>query len=216
MKTDLLSQLKEPFAINELKWRVGATTGDKSKGIALAYIDARNVMKRLDEVVGIENWQCRYPFAGCCEIGIRIKSEWIWKSNCAGESNIDGTKGMASDSFKRAAAVWGVGRYLYYLDNQWVPIKSQGKSYVIVEPPVLPKWAMPYDKSEKKTVKRTNNKKNKNTESVDTQNNPIDSDWISKETNHSKLTKAYSALEDQNSEVAKMILYRINELKENK
>jgi hypothetical protein len=31
------------------------------KGMALAYIDARDVMQRLDEAVGPDNWQCRYP-----------------------------------------------------------------------------------------------------------------------------------------------------------
>ena len=45
----MLSQLSIPFPVNKIHWRVGATTKDKSKGIALAYVDARDVMKRLDD-----------------------------------------------------------------------------------------------------------------------------------------------------------------------
>ena len=98
--------LKEPFDPKLIHWRVGATTKDKSKGIALAYINARDAMKRLDDVMGM-NWQCRYPFEGCCEIGLLINGEWIWRSNGAGETDIEGEKGRYSDAFKRAAVMWG-------------------------------------------------------------------------------------------------------------
>lgn len=140
---DIAEKLKQPFDPRVLSWRVGATSRDKTKGIALAYINARDVMKRLDDVLGMENWQCKYTFQGCCELSIKIGGEWITKSNLAGETNIDGEKGQASDSFKRAAVLFGIGRYLYYLENTWVPIKQQGKSYVLVHQPNLPKWAIP-------------------------------------------------------------------------
>lgn len=138
-----LEDLKVPFPVNKIHWRVGATTGDKSKGIALAYIDARDVMGRLDEVCGPENWQCEYPFEGCCRIGIKIDGEWVWKSNGAGKTDFEGEKGQYSDAFKRAAVLWGVGQYLYDLPNEWVPIKQQGRSYVINGVPKLPDWATP-------------------------------------------------------------------------
>lgn len=142
---DLLNKLKEPFPADKVRWRVGATTGDKAKGIALAYINARDAMKRLDTVMGVD-WQCRYPFEGCCEIGLYINGEWRWRSNGAGETDIEGEKGRYSDAFKRAAVMWGIGRYLYYLDNVWVPLKPQGRSHVIAQQPQLPQWALPYPK----------------------------------------------------------------------
>lgn len=132
--------LKAPFPSKVIHWRVGATTKDKSKGIPLAYIDARDVMKRLDDVVGGENWQVRYPFAGCCEIGIRVGDEWIWKANGAGATDVEGEKGQYSDAFKRAAVIHGIGRYLYYLPNIWVALDQYKK---IAETPKLPKWALP-------------------------------------------------------------------------
>jgi len=134
----MFDELARPFPESAIRWRVGSTNGDKTQGIALAYVDARDVYDRLDDVVGPGNWQDRYPFEGCCEIGIRINGEWIWKSNGAGKTDIEGDKGQYSDSFKRAGVLWGIARYLYGLPNAWVPIKPRGRSYVLAETPKLP------------------------------------------------------------------------------
>jgi hypothetical protein len=140
----LLKQLKNPFDAKFVKWRVGATNADKTSGIALAYIDSREVMKRLDEVCGIGNWRDHLSPVDngfICEIDIKIDGEWITRSNAAGYTHVEPVKGGASDAFKRAASTWGVGRYLYYLPNIWVAIKPYGKSYVLAEQPELPGWA---------------------------------------------------------------------------
>ena len=142
-----LSDLRKPFAPNKISWRIGSTNGDKTKGMALAYIDARDVQDRLDEVCGIDGWQCRYiPMHDkktVCEIGIRVftlmakvsdgKEEWIWKSDGAGDSDVEAEKGALSDAFKRAGVKWGIGRYLYDLDSPWVEIESAGRSYKIAK-----------------------------------------------------------------------------------
>jgi len=148
MSTDaqdiLLKQLKNPFDEKFVKWRVGATNADKTKGIALAYIDSREVMKRLDEVCGINNWRKqlqRFDGGFTCRIYIRIDGEWIERDDAGEDTNMSPVKGGASDAFKRAAANWGIGRYLYYLPSVWVPIAAQGKSYVLAEIPELPSWA---------------------------------------------------------------------------
>ena len=56
---------------------------------------------------------------------------WVWKSDGAGATDFEGAKGAFSDSFKRAAVHWGIGRYLYDLDAPWVAIEQRGKSSVI-------------------------------------------------------------------------------------
>lgn len=137
----LLNQLKNPFNPKQLKWRVGATNKEKTKGIALAYIDSRDVMKRLDDVCGPDRWQSKLTRTGdgfTCELGIKFNDEWVWKSNSAGDTKVESIKGGASDAFKRAAAVWGVGRYLYYLPNIWVELDEYKK---LKEIPELPDWA---------------------------------------------------------------------------
>jgi len=84
----------------------------------LAYIDSRNVQDLLDEVCWPENWQVKYEehkwnlFAS---IWIYADSNWVWKSDCWTESNIEKEKGEASDAFKRAWVMWGIWRFLYSL-----------------------------------------------------------------------------------------------------
>jgi hypothetical protein len=136
---DLFDALCTPFAAEEIDWRVGSTTGDKSKGMALAYMDARAVMDRLDGVCGPDGWQCNYLVTGplaVCNIGVRMpgpNGEWIWKADGAGATDVEGEKGMLSDALKRAAVRWGVGRYLYEMKSPWVAIVPMGKSFRIAD-----------------------------------------------------------------------------------
>lgn len=147
---DILEQLKAPFPPEAISWRVGATNKDKTKGIALAYIDARDVMRRFDEVCGLD-WQCRYSHVTdkgvVCEIGIKIDGEWRWRSNGAGETDVEGEKGAMSDAMKRAAVLWGVGRYLYDLPNEWVELDEYKR---LKRTPKLPDWAIPGGASQPK------------------------------------------------------------------
>lgn len=137
MLRDLEAELAEPFLTENISWRVGSTNRDKTKGMALAYMDARDVMERLDGVMGIGNWQDRYINAGngktCCEIGLYLDGHWVWKSDGAGDTGMEGDKGAFSDAFKRAAVRWGIGRYLYDLKAPWVEIEAFGKSHRIKE-----------------------------------------------------------------------------------
>lgn len=129
-----LTKLKDPFPSEKISWRVGATNKEKTKGLALAYIDARDAMERLDNVCGVEGWQRKHPHANgktTCAIGIKIDAEWIWKEDGAGDTQTEAEKGALSDSFKRAGAVWGIGRYLYDMPSIWVEIEPYGKSHKI-------------------------------------------------------------------------------------
>lgn len=128
------ARLAAPFPPEQVSWRVGSTTQDKTKGMALAYIDSRDVMQRLDEVCGPAGWQCVYPHVAgktVCNIGIKVGDEWVWKADGAGDTDVEAEKGALSDAFKRAAVKWGIGRYLYDIDSPWVKLKAAGRSYVI-------------------------------------------------------------------------------------
>lgn len=132
--------LAAPFPPSAVSWRIGTSnkkkiqreTGNQNakatKGIALAYIDARDVMDRFDEVCGPGGWQCAYPHANgktVCSIGVKVDDEWVWKADGAGDSDIEAEKGALSDAFKRAAVRWGVGRYLYHIASPWVDLDDR-------------------------------------------------------------------------------------------
>lgn len=129
--TDMLTALRAPTPKDEIQWRIGNRNADKTRGMALAYIDARFVQKRLDEVCGPAGWQMRFPVAmekmAICEVGIRVGEEWLWKSDGAGATDFEAIKGALSDAFKRAAAKWGIGIDLYEIDSPWVPLDPSGR-----------------------------------------------------------------------------------------
>jgi len=137
---DLLNRLSKPFSANQIHWRVGSTTKDNKRGMALAYLDARDVMDRLDAVCG-NNWSDSYQeVAGRVVCSITING--VTRSDGAGDTQVEAEKGGLSDAFKRAAVKFGIGRYLYRLDSEWVALDSKRK---IVRPPTLPDWALPDD-----------------------------------------------------------------------
>lgn len=135
MMTKIWDELKAPFDPAKVSWRVGSTTKDKKRGLALAYIDARDVMERLDAACGPEGWQDEYQETPrgrlICSISIKVDESWITKTDGAGDTDVEGDKGAISDAFKRAAVKWGIGRYLYDIDSPWVEIESFGNSYRI-------------------------------------------------------------------------------------
>jgi hypothetical protein len=90
-----LEELKKEISF---KWRVQSS--NQYGASCVAYIDARQVQDLLDEVVGQDGWQCRYSeHKGnlFCEIGIDCTvdpcdTNWIWKSDCGVESNVEKKK----------------------------------------------------------------------------------------------------------------------------
>jgi len=153
--------LSAPFPPEEVSWRLGSTSKEKMRGMALAFVDARTVMDRLDDVCGPAGWQCRYSHANgktVCDIGILCDGEWIWKADGAGDTDIEQEKGALSDAFKRAAVRWGIGRYLYMLDESFAEVSEDGTgrgwNYATLpdkqgggsfywKAPKLPSWALP-------------------------------------------------------------------------
>jgi len=156
-----LELLDEPFATEDIEWRI-QQAGKASKGIwakVLAYVTNRAIMKRLDEVCGKAGWRNEYrdiPNNGGVECGISIKvdGEWITKWDAAENTQVEAVKGGRSGAMKRAAVQWGIGRYLYNLEEGFAVIsteRSPGFSYAkskevgvfYWKPPVLPAWALP-------------------------------------------------------------------------
>ena len=125
---DKLKQLLEPTPRSEIKFRMGGKRG-VNKAFMLAYVDARYVMDKLDTVFGHEGWKDEYREVKgnlYCGISIKINDEWITKWDCGVESNIEQQKGEASDSFKRSAVKWGIGRDLYSMGNFIAPLNEKG------------------------------------------------------------------------------------------
>lgn len=125
--TEEVKMLAAEFPKEDIHWRAQSLTKDGDKAMALAYLDARDVMDRLDQIVGPENWQDRYESDGpktICYLSVRIGEEWVTKADGAGDTQVEAEKGSISGAFKRAAVKWGIGRYLYDMPAPWVPCES--------------------------------------------------------------------------------------------
>ena len=137
-------QLKAYFEASDVQFRVGQKTKDGLKGSALAYIQTHAIMDRLDAVVGSMNWRVQYlvinspdGWGVLCTLSIRDPEtgDWVEKSDVGVPGNYEVLKGAHSDSFKRAACQWGIGRYLRLIKPQWYPIDQWGQ---FTQPPVIP------------------------------------------------------------------------------
>lgn len=137
---EMQQALAQPFAPEDLEWRIQTTSKDKTRGMAVPYVTNRAIQTRLDEVCGPDNWYNDFkPWhangkkeSQLCGIAIHFEGRgWITKWDGAEDSDIESVKGGLSDSMKRAAVQWGIGRVLYNLDSVWVDIEQVGSSFVI-------------------------------------------------------------------------------------
>jgi hypothetical protein len=160
-----LSKLKEPFPGEDIEWRVGRAGEKNGKpwAMVLAYVTARAIQDRLDDVCGPGCWRNEFrpgvDGGVLCGISIKVGDEWVTKWDGAENTNIDPVKGGLSGATKRAAVQWGIGRYLYNLTEGWANIHEAGsmrgeakkndgsKLYFKWNPPKLPAWALPKPKS---------------------------------------------------------------------
>lgn len=121
---DTFGRLAAPFEADEVKQL-------NKGGRRLSYVTARSVMNRLDSVLGPENWWDEYtpmPDSIMCRLTIRLEDgRTITKADVGGYAGME-TKGRNgqmvrdeendpktafSDALKRAAAKFGIARYLY-------------------------------------------------------------------------------------------------------
>ena len=137
---NMQASLAKPFAPEDLEWRLQNTIEESMRGMAVPYVTNRAIQNRLDEVCGPENWYNEFkPWhsngkkdAQLCGIAIYFEGKgFITKWDGAEDSDIEPIKGGLSDSMKRAAYQWGIGRVLYSLDTVWVDIERRGRSYII-------------------------------------------------------------------------------------
>jgi hypothetical protein len=167
----LMQALAAPFDPREVKFKPAVVSGHRA--MAMAYIDARVIQDRLDDVLGGAGWQDEYEClpdgSVVCRLRLRLGNEWITKMDVGGPSEQpdegDRRKAAFSDALKRAAVKFGIGRYLYRLAAQWVDYDPQKRTFV--RPPTLPAHALPHPKKEAAAVaKKPAGEKEKETATV--------------------------------------------------
>jgi len=135
--------LAQPFDPAEVKFKPQTISG--SRALAVPYVDARVIQDRLDDVLGVMNWQDSYETLSdgvtvLCRLRVRVGGEWVTKEDVGGPSEQpdegDRRKAAFSDALKRAAVKFGLGRYLYRMRPQWLDWDAQKRQFATR--PVLP------------------------------------------------------------------------------
>jgi hypothetical protein len=159
-RATILAQLSEPFDPREIKWRVTHTSKDSRRGAVIAYADARAYQDRLNTIVTAAGWSSNYHVCTLTNImrtrgfnkeimsgkvlsTCRVTIEGIGDHSATGEAWADEDCAMTSSdaqAFKRACSAFGLGRYLYNLEEVWVDLDEHKQPKRL---PQLPKWAMP-------------------------------------------------------------------------
>lgn len=149
--------LQDFFEADAIEWRI-QQAGEKHGrvwAICVPYVTNRAIQVRLDEVVGPENWRNEFrpgPDGGVmCGLSIRVGGEWVTKWDGAENTDVEGVKGGLSGAMKRAAVQWGIGRYLYALDETFAHVHDNGRfrgktregSSFRWDPPHLPREVVP-------------------------------------------------------------------------
>jgi hypothetical protein len=153
---EILCALAIPFDLVQVQWRVTEWSDDRKLGLMLPYADPRAYSDRLNDLFTPAGWSRKYtvqtsapvqrsrrgPAAKIlvtCEVtiaSIGINSgtgeEWADKENALTAAE--------AQAFKRSLSCFGLGRYLYDIDGEWVELNEHG---IPTKIPKLPRWATP-------------------------------------------------------------------------
>lgn len=124
------ARLRAPFDPSDVDFRpqiTGKNSEPGAKAQAICYIDARAVADRLDEVVGPGAWSFAYQPLVIERGEVQLAKgaltiHGVTKEDIGDASTFATSKGCVSDALKRAAVLWGIGRYLYAVESTWVTL----------------------------------------------------------------------------------------------
>src|SRR5512142_1879135 len=129
---EILEQLRKPFPASKISFKCQTKPSEKGNSLVVAYIDARDVMERLDDIMG-PDWEDRYEKAGTSKgLVCYLTVGGVTRADVGDDDNEnEPVKSAYSDAFKRAAVKFGIGRFLYDLPKMWGKAKPAGKSFVL-------------------------------------------------------------------------------------
>ena len=122
--------LAAPFEPSEVKWKPAVVRNNRC--LAMAYIDARLVQDRLDEVLGLDGWQTENfqvgPDSVECRLSLRINGEWVTRADVGSISEQPDAgnrlKAAYSDALKgRLSRSGSAATSTGYRRNGWITIR---------------------------------------------------------------------------------------------
>jgi hypothetical protein len=151
------TELELPFDPRVIVWRVTNTSHDKSRGQVIPYADQRAYTDRLNALFTPAGWTRKYTIHTSANfersqdqkvvakvlVACELTILGIGSHSATGEEWADDPNACTAaeaQAFKRSAACFGLGRYLYYFAGIWVDLDDRKRPKTI---PPLPTWATP-------------------------------------------------------------------------
>ncbi len=138
----VLAELVQPFDPEAVEFKAGATTQDKARALALAYVDSRVYQARLDAVA--PDWRNEYTreYAGdrvivTCALTVAGVTRQAIGESLQASARHDGSTvieenaatSAEAQAFKRACSAFGLGRYLYSVPQVWAEYDAQRRQF---------------------------------------------------------------------------------------
>ena len=138
----VLADLAQPFDPEAVEFKAGATTQDKARALALAYVDSRVYQGRLDAVT--PDWRNEYTreYAGervivTCALTVAGVTRQAIGESLQASARHDGSTvieenaatSAEAQAFKRACSAFGLGRYLYSVPQVWADYDSGKRQF---------------------------------------------------------------------------------------
>jgi len=156
---ELVAALEVPFDPSQIEWRVMNTTknGQPVRGQVVPYADQRAYTDRLNALFTPAGWTRKYTIQTSASfersrdqkivakvlVTCEVTVFGLGSHSATGEEWADDENALTSaeaQSFKRACACLGLGRYLYYFTGTWVDLDDRKRPKSV---PQLTGWATP-------------------------------------------------------------------------
>jgi hypothetical protein len=156
---ELVAALEVPFDPSQIEWRVINTTKNQQpvRGQVVPYADQRAYTDRLNALFTPAGWTRKYTIhtsanferskdqkiAAKVLVTCELTIFGLGSHSATGEEWADDDNACTSaeaQSFKRACACLGLGRYLYYFTGTWVDLDNRKRPKTV---PHLAGWATP-------------------------------------------------------------------------
>jgi len=156
---ELVAALEVPFDPSQIEWRVMNTTKNQLpvRGQVVPYADQRAYTDRLNALFTPAGWTRKYTIhtsanferskdqkiAAKVLVTCELTIFGLGSHSATGEEWADNDNACTSaeaQSFKRACACLGLGRYLYYFTGTWVDLDDRKRPKTV---PQLTGWATP-------------------------------------------------------------------------
>ena len=156
---EMVAALEVPFDLSQIEWRVMNTTKNQqsARGQVVPYADQRAYTDRLNALFTPAGWTRKYTIhtsanferskdqriAAKVLVTCELTIFGLGSHSATGEEWADDDNACTSaeaQSFKRACACLGLGRYLYYFTGTWVDLDDRKRPKTV---PQLAGWATP-------------------------------------------------------------------------